>query len=373
MRFIKRKSPDKTIICISDLHLGAGVFFNGKKNNLEDFFYDKELVDFLEFYSSDKYMKRDVELIINGDFLDFLSVPYVNYFDDEFWSEDSSLEKLKIIMSGHKEVFEALKKFSSLRDKKITYIIGNHDAELDLTKVKKYFMDYFNQRINLISLTKEGFKPIKSVLIHHGHQSERANSFDENSIQKDEQGREFLIPPWGSYFVAKVINRFKSESPHVNSVRPIKKFIIDGLIYDSMTTLRFLLATVYYYIMVRFIYIFKQGKFKEGVVKLIEEEFDVFNAPEDLKYQNLTEDDGLKILLQGHTHKPEISYLRKGKVFINTGTWTNMYQLDFGKSREEEMLTFAKLDVFKLDEKEEKIDSNLLVWKGRNQNPFIDF
>ena len=50
--------------------------------------------------------------------------------------------------------------------------------------------------------------------------------------------------------------------------------------------------------------------------------------------------------MQGHTHKPEISYVGKGKVFINTGTWTNMYQLDFGRAREEEMLTFAKLEVY---------------------------
>ena len=45
-------------------------------------------------------------------------------------------------------------------------------------------------------------------------------------------------------------------------LRPIKKFIIDGLIYDSLNTLRFIFATVYYYLMVRFIYIFKQGKIK---------------------------------------------------------------------------------------------------------------
>ena len=71
MRFIKKKSPDKIILCISDLHLGAGSFLMGKRNNLEDFHYDKELVEFLDFYSSGKYSKTNVELIINGDFLDF--------------------------------------------------------------------------------------------------------------------------------------------------------------------------------------------------------------------------------------------------------------------------------------------------------------
>lgn len=373
MRFIKKNSPDKIILCISDLHLGAGLFFGGKKNNLEDFHYDKELVEFLDFYSSGKFLKKSVELIINGDFLDFLSVPYVKYFDDEFWSEDSSLEKLKIIIDGHKEVFDALKKFSSIKNKKVTYLIGNHDAELEIKKVRDYFLSFFDEKIELINLTSEGYQPLESVMINHGHQSERANSFNESSIQKDHQGREFLIPPWGSYFVSKVINRFKSESPHVNSVRPIKKFLIDGLIYDSMNTIRFILATTYYYLMVRFIYIFKQGKVKGGFLGFIKEEFDVFNAPESLKYESLIHDKTLKVYMQGHTHKPEISYPRKGKVFINTGTWTNMYQLDFGRAREEEMLTFAKLEVYNPNNDNEKINSNLLVWKGLNQNPFVDF
>lgn len=373
MRFIKKKSPDKIILCISDLHLGAGNFLNGKKNNLEDFHYDKELVEFLDFYSSGKYIKTNIELIINGDFLDFLSVPYVKYFDDEFWSEDSSLEKLKIIIEGHEEVFSALKRFVDQKNKKLTYVIGNHDAELSIVKVKEYFLGFFDNKLELIDLLTTGYKPIGSVMVEHGHQMERANSFESSSIQKDEQGREFLIPPWGSYYVSKVINRFKSERPHVNSVRPIKKFIIDGLIYDSLNTLRFLFATVYYYFMVRFIYIFKQGKLRDGLIGLIKEEFDVFNAPEERKYENLLQNSELKVLMQGHTHKPEISYVGKGKVFINTGTWTNMYQLDFGRAKEEEMLTFAKIDIYKPDQNDEKVDSNLLVWKGINPNPFVEF
>ena len=123
-------------------------------------------------------------------------MPYVKYFDDEFWSEDSSLEKLKIIMDGHEEVFRALKKFSAQKNKKVAYLIGNHDAELSISKVKKYFLEFFNHKLEIIDLMTTGYKPIESILISHGHQSERANSFESSSIQKYEQGREFLIPPW---------------------------------------------------------------------------------------------------------------------------------------------------------------------------------
>ena len=102
---------EKTILVISDIHLGAGEFVKGKRNLLEDFHYDNELIDFFSYYSNGKYEERQVELIINGDFLDFLAVPFVNYFDDEFWSEEAALEKLKLITEAHKKVFNALKKF----------------------------------------------------------------------------------------------------------------------------------------------------------------------------------------------------------------------------------------------------------------------
>ena len=50
-----------------------------------------------------------------------------------------------------------------------------------------------------------------------------------------------------------------------------------------------------------------------------------------------------------------------------------MYQLDFGRSRENEMLTYAMIEVVSPNSKFEKINSNLLVWKGIKPNPFVDF
>ena len=61
------------------------------------------------------------------------------------------------------------------------------------------------------------------------------------------------------------------------------------------------------------------------------------------------------------------------KVFINTGTWTNMYQLDFGRSKENEMLTYAKIEVNESKRKTRGINSGLFVWKGINSRPFLEF
>ena len=85
MRFLQKNKTSKTVLVISDIHLGAGVLVNGKRNYLEDFHFDKELVDFLDYYSTGEFQNKEVELIINGDLFDLLAVPFVNYFDDEFF------------------------------------------------------------------------------------------------------------------------------------------------------------------------------------------------------------------------------------------------------------------------------------------------
>ena len=83
MRFLRKSDVKKTVLVISDIHLGAGAFVNGQRNFLEDFLFDEELVDFFDYHSKGDYGNRDVEVIINGDFLDLLAVPFVPFFDDD--------------------------------------------------------------------------------------------------------------------------------------------------------------------------------------------------------------------------------------------------------------------------------------------------
>ena len=47
MKFLQENKIKKTILVISDLHLGAGMIVNKRKNFLEDFHYDKELIEFI--------------------------------------------------------------------------------------------------------------------------------------------------------------------------------------------------------------------------------------------------------------------------------------------------------------------------------------
>ena len=104
------------------MHLSAGDEVHGRKNALEDFHSDQELVDFLQYYSQGEYQGKEVELVINGDFFDLLAVPFVRYFDDEYWSEKAAQEKLDMIIDAHPEVIEALKGFLKVKNKSNYYL-----------------------------------------------------------------------------------------------------------------------------------------------------------------------------------------------------------------------------------------------------------
>jgi hypothetical protein len=123
MKSHQKNNVQKVILVISDLHLSAGKMIKGKRNFLEDFHYDNELIDFLKYYCTGDYGNVPVELVINGDFLDFLAVPYVEYYDDEFWSEKAAMEKLKLIMLAHKGVLDAMKFFLSKQDNRVVGFI----------------------------------------------------------------------------------------------------------------------------------------------------------------------------------------------------------------------------------------------------------
>lgn len=379
MRFLRKNKSEKIILVISDLHLGAGATVDGKRNILEDFHYDDELIEFLNYYCSEEFATKHIELIINGDFLDLLAVPFVKFFDDEFWSEEAALEKLKLILSAHTEVISALDNFASHKNKKVIYIIGNHDAELVFPALQNYFMEQFKEenraKVEILTDGKD-YYPHPEVVIKHGHEYEIPHNFEPTKvIAESDEGRKYFIPPWGSYYVTRVINKFKEEREHINAVRPIRKFLINGLIYDPLFTFRFILANVYYFLMVRFIFLFKSNDKFRSLFDIIPEELDLFSDYQSLAADFFEEHEHVKVLILGHTHEPIYRSYPNGSYFINTGTWTRMHHLDFNRRNEGVLLTYAQIDLVKTKEEERNHlkDVSLHVWKGNQTSPYSEY
>jgi UDP-2,3-diacylglucosamine pyrophosphatase LpxH len=376
----QQDSSSKLILVISDLHLSAGKMLKGKRNLLEDFHYDNELIDFLNYYSSGQYADMEVELVINGDFLDFLAVPYVEFYDDEFWSEKAALAKLKMIMEAHEGVLDALKSFLESTGKTIVYIIGNHDAEFVFDSLKEEFLSYFGEHAKSITLSNSisTHIPTKGVCIQHGHQYERAHEFDqENAVIETLSGERYFIPPWGSYYVTNVINKYKQERSFINAVRPIKHFIIHGIIFDTFFTLRFVLSNIYYFVMVRFWHFYMVKKSLRQVIEDIVRELELFQDYETLTRNFFEKNPDSKVLIVGHTHSPTLRLYNDGTIFVNTGTWTRMVNLDLGQWNHGNLLTYAKIMVknkeYEMSEFDENVEVDLKYWMGINNLPYSEY
>ncbi len=380
MKSHQKSSVQKVVLVISDLHLGAGKMYKGKRNLLEDFHYDNELIDFLNYYCSGDYKEIEVELIINGDFLDFLAVPYVEFYDDEFWSEHAALAKLKMIMDAHKGVLNALKNFLEVPQKKIVYIIGNHDAEFVFDSMKETFLAFFGPMKDKITLSNSisNYTPTKGVNILHGHQYERAHDFDqENAVVETLNGEKYFIPPWGSYYVTNLINKYKQERHFINAVRPIKHFMIHGLIFDTFFTIRFMLSNFYYFMMVRFWRFYMGRKSMKQLFQDAYRELELFQDYESHTRQFFEDNPESRVLIVGHTHNPTFRIFNDGTIFINTGTWTRMVNLDLGQWNNGNALTYAKILVknpdYSMDNFDESVEVDLKYWMGINNLPYSEY
>lgn len=380
MKSHQKNNVQKVVLVISDLHLSAGKTIKGKRNLLEDFHYDNELIDFLNYYCAGDYQNIEVELVINGDFLDFLAVPYVEFYDDEFWSETAALEKLRMIMRAHTGVLDALKRFLTVPNKRIVYIIGNHDAEFVFDSLKNEFLSYFGEvKKNIIlSNSISTHIPTRGVSIQHGHQYERAHEFDqENAVVETLNGEKYFIPPWGSYYVTNVINKYKQERSFINAVRPIKHFMIHGIIFDTFFTLRFMLSNFYYFVMVRFWHFYMARRNLKQVLEDLFRELELFQDYETLTRHFFESNPDTKVLIVGHTHNPMLRIFNDGTTFINTGTWTRMVNLDLGQWNNGHALTYAKILIKKLDYEMEEFDKHVEVdlkyWMGINNLPYSEY
>jgi UDP-2,3-diacylglucosamine pyrophosphatase LpxH len=342
--------PEKFKIVISDCHLSAGHFFENKLNVHEDFYFDREMTDLFEYFSTGDYGEKaygpvQVELFINGDYFDFLNVPYHGEFEDAI-TEELSLYKLEAILAGHPEVMQALKKFASLPGKTITYMIGNHDADLFFPKVRERIIrawdpegSFPSEKVKII-VDSDRIRYEGGVEIHHGNQFEAIHMLDfKNPILNN--GLQILNIPWGSFYVLKIINRMRCEREFIDKIRPAKVFVFFGLIFDPWFTIRFVVLSIYYFLKTHFVHNFKRKSGVRLTLKMLKQETDFLLDLERQARKLLDQEEEVKTIIFGHTHKPMQRVYPDGKQYINTGTWTKMINLDWRNIGQRFCLSFA--------------------------------
>lgn len=363
---------DKVKLVISDCHLSAGRFFEGHLNPHEDFYFDDEMVDLFEYFSTGEYGEGpsgplDVELVIAGDFLDFLNVPYEGEFEDAI-TEEIALYKTEAILQGHPKVMAAIRRFASLPNKRVTYLVGNHDADLFFEKVRERITrewdpegKYPSEKVKLIADTDRLIYE-EGVEIHHGNQLEAGSILNfEKPILDRHLDEPVLNIPWSSFYVLKIINRLKWERDYIDKVRPVKVFVLFGLILDPWFTIKFCFLSAYYFLKTRFIWSPKRRSRLKVTAEILKQETRLFLDLEHEARHYLDQNPQVQTVIFGHTHKPMNKVYPDGKQYINTGTWTKMINLDWRGLGQQFRRTFALIQI-----KDGKALCDLRQWVGEH-------
>jgi UDP-2,3-diacylglucosamine pyrophosphatase LpxH len=208
---------DKPItIVISDLHLGGG-----KADPGDDHVYqNNELKCFLNDIPEAKDSK--VELLINGDFLDFAQVE-PNIFhptSSRLWcSQQESKDKLEVIIKGHRDIFEELKAFLR-RGNEVTIAAGNHDVDLYWEDVQRRLRQVIGSNLKFELGQDCIFRYRQRLVIGHGHAYDAANRFKHWTNPIDQNSQRLEMCP-GTLFMTKFVNWLEKDYPFSDNIKPV--------------------------------------------------------------------------------------------------------------------------------------------------------
>ncbi len=328
-------------LVVSDFHIGDGQYFkDGTRNILEDFQHDDQFISFLYHYSSGEYVDAEVELIINGDFLNLLQINYKGVHT-YIMSERVVLEGLRRIFSSHKDLFNALRRFAKVPGHSISYVIGNHDQGMLFEAARKYFSQCVDADVTYYDSHYE----FDGVRVEHGHMYEWGSRFNPRRYFLTKGLPEPILNlPWGSIYVAEVLPRLKMERAYVDKVKPFTHMLAWMAIFDTWfgikafwATVLFVLDTLFFKFNYRFI------DFNTTISNLMN---DVTIYPKfDWEAQRvLMANPEVHSLIMGHTHVLRYRLFREGKEYFNIGTWNEATNLNMGSLGTQIMLTYAFIE-----------------------------
>ncbi len=346
----------KIKLVISDLHLGVGrVLEDGSNNPLEEFYYDEKFVEFLEFHTKGKYAEYDVEVIFNGDILNFLQVPYNDHFLTVI-TESVTLEKVKNIVEGHPKFFEALKNFAAKEGRGITYVVGNHDQGMLWPAVRSYFNEVVGTNVRYKNIVYY----FDGVHIEHGNMHEVANRLDPRKFfLKKDLPEPILNLPFGSHFFVDFVLKIKEKYPDVDKIRPFHRMMRWALINEFWFTIIGTLKLCVYFIRSMFISDNRRSWPFKRILRIFLDQAvfpDLSGAAKRIMHN-----DRVSTVIFGHTHVYQYRQFKRDKEYFNTGTWTELTSLDIASLGRITKLTYVLLEY---EEGQERPRGRLKQWYG---------
>lgn len=330
-------------LVVSDFHLGKGRYFrDGTQNILEDFIYDREFAEFLDYHRRGEFAGPgvEVELVLNGDILNLLQIDTYGVHT-HLITERSVARALEKIVAGHSEFFSALKRFAATPGHSISYVIGNHDAGMLFQKAREAFSQACGAEVHF----HETVYLFDGIHVEHGQQYENFAAIDmRRPFITRGLPEPVLNLPWGSLTVAVLMPRLKQERPHIDKVRPFQSFLRWVLLHDlwwGIKTLlrlgKFIMDTV----LLRRRYQIHQGV--RTTLKLLKE-ISIYPNYDKIAVRILEENDDVHTVIFGHTHILRYRQWREGKEYFNEGSWNECTNLDLSDYGQKVRLTYCYIE-----------------------------
>ncbi len=228
------EKPARQVFVISDLHVG-GVYPDSGDPEDRGFRISTQVPQLTTFVAAlaDKPPGEPViELVINGDFIDFLAEgdTATGGWQPFIADPQTATGKLEAIVERDKELFNALGHLLS-RGHRLTITLGNHDIELALPPVRKRLMELMGvEGHHQFHFVYDGEAyVIGDVLIEHGNRYDMFNVVDHDALRRHRSlvSRNQTVPdehqfsaPTGSHIVASVMNPVKTSYPFIDLLKP---------------------------------------------------------------------------------------------------------------------------------------------------------
>ncbi len=339
-------------------------------NPFEDFHQDDKFVEFLRFYLDEYGRGKSIELVLAGDILDLMKVQVgkEGVFTDEI-TEEVAEYKTHQCLAGHPEVCKVLTTFLDRGSSRIVVLPGNHDIELLLPGAQKAFRDIvapgsLGNRLLFIDRTPTYNLP-EGIQIHHGHMFEPHLQFDYNHLMtRRRDGPPILNLPWGSLLALRVIIPAKKERYYLDHISPLKRLLVGGLFLDFKFTLKLTTRILYQFFATRLV---PRGgktlkKLWEGV-KIIKELVLPVRSFDQHVEAVLRRTRGVHTIIVGHSHQPRYRLVAADKLYVNTGTWMKMVNIDIQHLGQDTGLTYALISY----DEDRRPSTRLLRWYGKHE------
>jgi predicted phosphodiesterase len=314
---------EKEIIILGDVEMGAG-------NLTDDFISDDAITELIREL---RQRPHSVDLVLNGDTMDFLKCPYFKHNQliyTRHVTEDVSLSKLKLIYKAHQRVFNALRKFVAIKRHKLYFIIGNHDMDLVYKGVQKEIRELLGKKRNIYFKMKYNNN---QVYAEHGNQYDFLNRFNTRRLFLKYKKETILNPPWINFSLMSKFMDLKEEHPFAERISP-KPTLLDlhRGVKNKITkkTIKHFLKSVFYYPL-RYIfdptYSYPREIINEVYRKFKKTHFDIDKIIKVFKIKKWRTIRRNKIIVLGHDHDKLVED-KDGRVIIHPGSWRDEYLLD---------------------------------------------